>query len=97
MLEHIVLFRWKAATNPATEERIMQELLNLKGLIPEIIDISAGRNISERSRGYTHGIVVRFRDSQSLDAYQVHAEHQRVVKEWVRPHLEDILAVDYEF
>ena len=97
MLEHIVLFRWKPSTDAPTQARIIRELLALKGLIPEIIDISGGANFSERSQGYTHGIVIRFRDRQSLDAYQIHPEHQRVVKEWVRPHLEEILAVDYEF
>jgi hypothetical protein len=97
MLEHIVLFRWKPTTDEATQDRILKELAELKSLVPSILDISAGRNFSERSRGYTHGIVVRFQDRQSLDAYQVHPEHQRVVQDWVRPHLEEILAVDYEF
>ncbi|MCX6128184.1 MAG: Dabb family protein, partial [Proteobacteria bacterium] len=47
--------------------------------------------------GYEYGLVIRFADRPSLDSYQVHPEHQRIVKDLIKPALADILAVDYEF
>jgi hypothetical protein len=97
MIEHIVLFRFKAGTQGESQERILLELRKLKGLVPSILDLSAGFNFSDRNQGYELGLVVRLQDQAGLDAYQVHPEHQRVVKEWIRPNLEQILALDYNF
>ncbi len=97
MIEHIVLFRFKPETSDATKTKIIQELLDLRSRIPSIRDISAGANFCDRSKGYDYGLVVRFADRQGLDEYQVHPDHQKVVVEWVRPNLAEILAVDYEF
>ncbi len=51
-LEHLVLFKWKEAT---TEEEIayaMKRLLALKSLIPDVLAISIGKNITEaRAKG----------------------------------------------
>jgi hypothetical protein len=97
MLEHIVLFRFKPETTVLTKEKIVTELMALKGKVPSILDISAGPNFSDRNQGFEYGLVVRFADRQGLDAYQVHPAHQHIVHELIRPALADILAVDYEF
>lgn len=97
MIEHIVLFRFKDEISAAAKKTIADELLALKSKIPTIKDISMGPNFADRNKGYEYGLVVRFEDRQGLDSYQVHPEHQRVVHEFVRPALADILALDYEF
>lgn len=97
MLEHIVLFRFKPETTAFTKEKIVTELMALKGKVPSILDISAGPNFSDRNQGFEYGLVVRFADRQGLDAYQVHPDHQQIVHELIRPALDNILAVDYEF
>ncbi len=97
MIEHIVLFRFKAASQGAIQDRIVSELRALKGIVPSVVDLSVGYNFSERNQGYELGLVVRFRDRAGLDAYQIHPEHQRVAGEWIKPNLEQIIAVDYEF
>jgi hypothetical protein len=96
MIEHIVLFRFKPETKPEVLTAILKELRALKSLVPSVADLSAGQNFCDRSQGFEYGLVVRFFDRQGLDAYQVHPEHQRVVREWIRPNLEQIIAVDYE-
>ncbi len=96
MIEHIVIFRFKADTKPEVLETIIRELRALKSLVPSVADLTAGHNFCDRSQGFEQGLVVRFHDRAGLDAYQVHPEHQRVVKDWVRPHLEQLIAVDYE-
>lgn len=96
MFEHIVLFKPKATTTTEQEDELIRQLLELRSQIPEIVDISAGRTITDRSKGFTLGLVVRFRDAAGLDAYQPHPAHQRVVA-FVREIIDDIIAVDYPF
>jgi len=96
MIEHIVLLRWTETASDAAKETVMTELRKLKGKIPGIVDLSCGTNFSDRSKGYTHGLLVRFTDRAALEKYGPHPEHQRVVQNLIKPIAADILAVDYE-
>jgi hypothetical protein len=97
MIEHIVLFRWTEGTSQAAMDDAMAELRKLKSKIPGIVDLSCGANFSDRARGYTHGLVVRFKDRSALETYGPHPEHQRVVTNFITPIRADVLAFDYEF
>lgn len=96
MIEHIVLFRWKLSATPEQIQQAMTALKNLKPKINGILDLSCGENFSDRSKGFTHGLVVRLKDRQTLNAYFPHPEHQVVVELYIKPILDDILSVDYE-
>ncbi len=96
MIEHIVLFQWAKEASPVAIETVMTELRKLKGKIPGVVDLSCGANFSDRSKGYTHGLVVRFKDRAALEAYGPHPEHQRVVQNFINPIRADVLALDYE-
>jgi hypothetical protein len=97
MIEHIVLFRWTENASPAAIHLAVTELRGLKAKIPGIMELSCGTNFSDRARGYTHGLVVRFQDRAGLDAYGPHPEHQRVVQKFIIPISSEILSLDYEF
>lgn len=97
MVEHIVLFKWKAEASSQAIEAAMEGLRNLKVQLPYIVDLTAGENFTDRGKGYTHGLVVRFSDRAGLDAYGPSAEHQHVVQNLISPIREDVLALDYEF
>ena len=75
----------------------MAELRGLKGKIAGVVDLSCGANFSDRGKGYTHGLVVRFMDRAALEAYGPYPEPQRVVQNFINPIRADILALDYEF
>jgi hypothetical protein len=60
------------------------------------VDLSCGPNFSDRAKGYTHGLVIRFRDRAALDAYFPHPAHQNVVQTLINPIRADTLIVDYE-
>lgn len=96
MFEHIVLFKPKPSTTPEEENELIKQLLDLPNHIPEIMDLSAGRTVTDRAQGYTIGLVVRFHSQAGLEAYQPHPAHQRVVA-YVRQIIEDTIAVDYPF
>lgn len=53
----------------------------LQEAISGIIDIQAGRNLSEYNQGYAYGFVMRFIDSEHLKAYAPHPAHQLVSEE----------------
>lgn len=93
---HVVLFRWKADAPAEQIVRVMQALDLLKQRIPGIADLTCGENFCERAQGYTHGLVVRFVDRASLEAYGPHEAHQEVVQTLIRPIMESVLAFDFE-
>lgn len=95
-MDHIVLFKVSAEATRAQAERMLKEVLALKNVIPGIMSASAGINFSERSKGYTHGLVMRFRDRAALDAYLPHPAHQAVIKEFIQPITTDRLVVDFD-
>ncbi len=97
MVEHIVLFRWTEEASQEAIDRAVAELGGLKGTIAGIVDLSCGANFSDRAKGYTHGLVVRFTDRASLEAYAPHPEHRRIVQNFISPIRADILALDFEF
>ncbi len=80
MIRHIVLIRFRADVTEATIAGIFADLHAIKGKLPGVLAITAGRSASpeQLERGYMHGFVVDFADWSALAAYQVHPDHQRV-------------------
>jgi len=97
MVEHIVLFRWTEKASQEAIDGAVAELRGLKGKIAGVVDLSCGANFSDLTKGYTHGLVVRFTDRLALEAYIAHPEHQRVLQNFINPIRADILALDYTF
>lgn len=97
MVEHIVLFKWKAEATPEQIETAIEGLRGLKTQVPNIIDLTVGANFTDRGQGFTHGLVVRFPDKAALEVYGPHPAHQHVVQTYINPIRENALALDYEF
>jgi hypothetical protein len=97
VVEHIVLFKWKPDASPEAINTAMDGLRGLKALLPEIVHLTAGENFTQRSQGFTHGLVVRFNDKAGLDSYGPSDAHQYVVQNLINPIRADVLALDYEF
>jgi hypothetical protein len=93
---HIVLFKWKPEATAAEIEAAVTGLRALKELLPGILYLSIGENFSDRSQGFTHGLVVRFANRAYLESYGPSAEHQHVVQNLIAPIRADVLVVDYE-
>ena len=96
MIEHVVLFKVKATTPATSVQAMVDGLRGLKTRVPGIVELSAGGNFTDRNKGFSHGLVVRFQDRAALEAYLPHPAHQEVVGNFVRPIIEDVIAVDYE-
>ena len=97
MIDHIVLFKWKEDASATAIAKAIEALKGLKGKVPGIVELSCGENFSDRARGFHHGLVVRFKTRDELAAYMPHPTHQVVVQNLIKPIVQDILSVDYEF
>lgn len=96
MIEHLVLLKMKPDASAEEAERMINGLKNLAQRIAAIRELTCGKNTSDRSQGFTHGLLVRFECAADLEAYIAHPEHQHVVEECLRPIMEDVIVVDYE-
>jgi len=96
MIEHIVLFQFQPDASPESLAAVVTGLKELKGKIPQILQLSCGENFCDRAQGFTHGLVARFQDISSLKTYQEHPAHQEVVQNLIKPIAVNILAMDYE-
>ena len=96
MVEHILLMRWTEEASQEAIDNVLSELRGLKSKIAGIMDLSCGANFSERAKGYTLALVMRFADRPALEAYFPHPEHQRVVQDVINPIRADTLILDYE-
>jgi heme-degrading monooxygenase HmoA len=77
-LEHIVWLKPKPGTAAETLDALLDEVRGLVDEVPGIIQISAGRNISDRAQGCTHGAVITLENAAALEPYLTHPRHQAV-------------------
>lgn len=80
MIRHIVLIKFKPDFDEEGIARVFDELLAIKGKIPGLLDITAGKSESPEKieRGYMHGFIADFENWEALAAYQAHPDHQAV-------------------
>jgi hypothetical protein len=94
MISHLVLIRLRDGLGHAGEERFLAQAREVLGPIPGVENLRVGRNLRP---GSTHpfALVMEFADEAALQAYQVHAEHQRFLNDIIGPIVEDKLVLDY--
>ncbi|MEO7539002.1 MAG: Dabb family protein [Pyrinomonadaceae bacterium] len=78
MLVHIVCWKYKPEIDGDTRRDHREQLTALPGLVPGIESFDVGEDILHLDRSFDTGLVARFGDREALEAYTVHAEHQRV-------------------
>ena len=92
-LEHMVWLTPKAGVSEDKMEDILSSIRALTHL-PGVLAISAGRNVTDRANGATHGVLVTLNSAEDLQSYLNHPDHQ-AVGVVLREHCE-VLALDYE-
>jgi hypothetical protein len=96
MVEHVVLFKTQEDATEEQKERMIAGLASLREQIPGIVDLSVGRNFSDRNQGFDIGLVVRFVDRAALETYLPHPAHRGCVDQFVAPIKVDVIVVDYD-
>jgi len=84
MITHIVLFQPKAGTTLEEITNALDQVQALQQVIPGIIEVEAGENLSVKHQGYTYGFVMKFVDEEHLRAYAHHPAHRVVSDEFRR-------------
>ncbi|CAO3677276.1 unnamed protein product [Umbelopsis vinacea] len=92
---HVVLVKFKAGVTDAVKREVCDRVVALKETIPGITKATAGKNFSERSKGFEWGWVFEHVSKKDLDVYATHPAHLAFISE-LAPVKEDILAFDYE-
>lgn len=95
MLIHIVCWKYKAETPPATRDQHIATLKSLPGKIECIRTFEVGRDILHLERSFDTGLVAGFKDAAALDEYTVHPDHQAVAA-LGREIAENVVSVDFE-
>jgi len=92
-LEHMV---WLTPKKGVGEDKMEEILTSIRALthLPGVMAISAGRNVTDRANGATHGVLVTLDEASYLPLYLDHPDHQ-AVGVVLREHCE-VLALDYE-
>jgi hypothetical protein len=96
MIRHILLLQFTANTTGQDVAEIMSLFEAVKFKIEGIVAVSAGENMSPegKNKQFTHCISMDFVDTTARDNYLSHPEHQKI-KPRFRPHIADILVLDY--
>lgn len=101
MIKHIVLWRLNEAYSEKEKaahiQTMQQELLSLKGKINELRSIAVYSN-HDKAADSNHDLILdtEFNTLNDLSSYQVHPEHQAVVKS-LGAIKKERAAIDYEF
>jgi hypothetical protein len=93
---HVVLLRW---TDEATAEQraaVVDALATLPQLIPELRSYLVGEDVQETEGNYDLAVVADFDDERGYVTYRDHPEHQRILRELIRPILAHRAAVQHE-
>ena len=80
MILHCVFMRLKSAMTPDDKQALFDAIVALKQVIPGIVDIKYGPNVSPEGLhgGFVDGFAVTFESPEARDTYLVHPEHVTV-------------------
>ncbi|WP_134703805.1 Dabb family protein [Ammoniphilus sp. YIM 78166] len=78
MIDHVVIVKFSDSTTDEQMLEVCNKFKLLKGKIPGIIDVQAGRTFSVHHQGYQVMLTARFIDKASLENYGPHLEHRAV-------------------
>jgi len=99
MINHVVAFKLKEFQNEektAVRNELKTLLEGLKDKIAELKFLQVGVNHEIESKNYDLVLISHFETLEDLKNYQIHPEHQKVVKR-VLETTEARAAVDFEF
>jgi hypothetical protein len=95
MISHVVLLQPKASATADDVAHALVHVRELQNVIPGILHVEIGENLSLNHRGYTFGFIMQFGDPAELQTYAAHPAHQPVSLE-LQGMCESIIDFDLE-
>ena len=89
------MWKFKDDVVESDKLKMKSQLDALKELVPTLIDISVGLDISRKDRSWDIVLYSEFESMAGLEEYAIHPEHLKVV-EFVKTVVSGGAAVDYE-
>jgi hypothetical protein len=89
MYIHCFAFRWNAGVTDEQIQRAADEIRELQGEIPGLLETYVGKNESPRSQGFAFCGVMKFADKESFEKYGPHPSHQKLLV-WLMPLIEPV-------
>ncbi|MFA9477890.1 Dabb family protein [Phycisphaerales bacterium AB-hyl4] len=77
-VEHMVWIKFNDDVSEARKREHLDGLRSLKGKVPGIEKLAVGENFTDRSGGFTHGLLVTLTSRDALKVYADHPEHVAV-------------------
>ncbi len=80
MIRHCVFIRFKDEVTAQDKATIYQEIADLKGRLPGILDVRSGSNVSPEvgmDKGFSDGFIVDFATASDRDTYLADKDHQK--------------------
>ncbi|XP_078433213.1 stress-response A/B barrel domain-containing protein UP3-like [Wolffia australiana] len=98
-VEHVVLFKVRQGTEAAKVAAMASNLRSLSSL-DGVLHLHAGpvlrhRSAAASSFGFDHLLYSRYRSKDDLASYSAHPAHVSVVRDFVLPICDDVMAVDW--
>lgn len=96
MIDHIVLIKFAESTTREQMEEVVARFKALRAHLTGVVDLQAGINFSDKSKGHQVALSVRFEDRAALEAYFPNPHHQAIaafIRECGRV---DSIVVDFE-
>ncbi|KAL2251051.1 stress-response A/B barrel domain-containing protein UP3 [Sesamum indicum] len=96
IIEHIVLYKLKPDADPPAVNAMLSNLNRLAS-IDSVLHLSAGPVSRCRSNSltFTHMLHCRYRSKPDLISYSENPNHISVVADYVKPVVDDVMAVDW--
>ncbi len=79
-VQHMVWIRFKPGISAQRVAQHIDGLRAMVGKVPQIRKLCVGENFTNRSEGFTHGLLVELADRQALTDYMQHPDHLAVAK-----------------
>ncbi|KAG0621266.1 hypothetical protein M758_3G006300 [Ceratodon purpureus] len=96
-IEHVVLIKLREGASQAAAQGMLDAFNSLPQQIDSsvIVQLTAGANISDRNKGYTHAVLVRVPSEEALETFSKHPAYRRVFTENVLPISAGLLSADF--
>ena len=93
MVKHTVCFKLKKGEDV---DYAVNLLRTMKGKVPSVIDLEAGKDFLHSNRSYDIILTVTLKDRSALEEYQADPYHCEVIKTHMHKVRESSIAVDIE-
>ena len=96
MIHHLVLLHFKSGVTPQQIADAGRGMTALKGVIPEIREMSWHPNLAPSAGEYPWALFVRCDDMAAVNRYLEHPKHVEAVGKYLAPIRDGRLAIDIE-